>query len=291
MKPAPFRYHDPSTLPEALSLLASLENAKALAGGQSLGPMLNMRFVTPDHLIDLNGVPELTGLVDHGDELHIGAMTRQRELEFSPIVAERCPLMAEAIKLIGHRQTRNRGTIGGSLCHLDPAAELVCVCAAMDAMLDIAGPDGARELAFADFPLAYMTPAVEPQEILAQIRLPLWPPATGFAFVEFSRRRGDFAIVSAAALLLLGSDGRIVRVALALGGVNVAPQRMHEVEDALIGALPSAEILAQASEACRSVDALGDPYASENYRKSLAVTMSRRALALAAQRAQARAAG
>ena len=202
MKPPPFQYHDPRTLAEAVGLLGKLENAKLLAGGQSLMPMLNMRFVLPDHVIDLNRVEGLSYIKEAGGVLEIGAMTRQHEVEFSELVRKRCPLLHQAIVQVGHRQTRNRGTVGGSLCHLDPAAELVSVAAAhrRDGRSSPA-PNGQREIKFADFPVAFMTPAIEPNEIVTALRLPLWAPSHGAAFVEFSRRHGDFAIVSAAALL------------------------------------------------------------------------------------------
>src|SRR5713226_4052165 len=166
MKRPPFRYHDPRTVSETGGLLASLENAKLLAGGQSLMPMLNFRFVQPDHIIDLNRVEGLSYIRATGGMLEIGAMTRQRDLEFSDVVRARWPIMHEALLQVGHRQTRNRGTIGGSLCHLDPAAELVSLAAGYDATVTIAGPNGQRELAFADFPAAYMTPAIEPHEVV-----------------------------------------------------------------------------------------------------------------------------
>src|SRR3954449_1385870 len=139
MKPPPFSYHDPRTVEDAIGLLDSLENAKLLAGGQSLMPMLNMRFVLPDHVIDLNKVDELSYIRENGGALEIGAMTRQRDLEFSDLIRRRCPLMYDAIRLVGHRQTRNRGTLGGSLCHLDPSAELVSVAAALDATVVVSG--------------------------------------------------------------------------------------------------------------------------------------------------------
>src|SRR5436305_12379637 len=200
MKPPPFSYHDPRTVGDVVGLLGRLDNAKLLAGGQSLMPMLNMRFVLPDHVIDLNRVEGLSFIRDNDGALEIGAMTRQRELEFSDLVARRCPLMHEAIRLVGHRQTRNRGTLGGSLCHLDPSAELVSVAAALDAMVVVSGPNGQREIDFASFPVAYMTPAIEPNELLTAARFPHWPERHGYAFVEFARRQGDFALVSAAAV-------------------------------------------------------------------------------------------
>src|SRR5690242_17330334 len=145
MKPPPFNYHDPRTIGDAVALLGRLENAKVLAGGQSLMPMLNMRFVLPDHLVDLNRVEGLSYIREAGDALEIGAMTRQRDIEFSDVVGARCPLLHEAILNVGHRQTRNRGTIGGSLCHLDPSAELVVASAALDAAVTIAGANGRSE--------------------------------------------------------------------------------------------------------------------------------------------------
>src|SRR4051794_36192957 len=166
MKPPPFQYHDPKTLTEAVGLLGTLDNAKLLAGGQSLMPMLNMRFVLPDHVIDLNRVDGLSYIRETGGALEIGAMTRQRELEFSELVQRKCPLMQDAIPLLGHRQTRNRGTLGGSLCHLDPSAELVSVASALDATVVVSGKGGTREIDFAAFPVAYLTPAIEPNELL-----------------------------------------------------------------------------------------------------------------------------
>src|SRR5215467_1251740 len=195
MKPPPFSYHDPRTISDAVALLGRLENAKLLAGGQSLMPMLNMRFVLPDHIIDLNRVEGLAFIRERNGALEIGAMTRQRELEFSDLVRQRCPLMHAAILNVGHRQTRNRGTLGGSLCHLDPAAELVSVAAALDAKVAVIGKSGARSIDFATFPVAYMTPAIELDELVTGVTFPCWPAGHGYAFVEFARRHGDFAIV------------------------------------------------------------------------------------------------
>ncbi len=199
--------------PTRFGLLASLDNAKLLAGGQSLMPMLNMRFVLPDHVIDLNRVDGLSYIRENNGAIEIGAMTRQRDIEFSDLVRARCPLMHEAIAQVGHRQTRNRGTLGGSLCHLDPAAELVAVAATLDATVTVAGKAGTRSIAFADFPVAYMTPALNPDELLVGARFPCWREPHGHAFVEFSRRHGDFAIVSAAALLEEDGAGKVTRAA------------------------------------------------------------------------------
>src|SRR5579863_7802470 len=168
---------------DAVGLLARLDNAKLLAGGQSLMPMLNMRYVLPDHVIDLNRVDGLSYIRDGNGALQIGAMTRQRDIEFSDVVRRRCPLMHEAIVQVGHRQTRNRGTLGGSLCHLDPAAELVAVAAALDAKVTIAGKTGTRDIDFVAFPVAYMTPALQPDELLAGGTFPCWSARHGHGFV------------------------------------------------------------------------------------------------------------
>ena len=221
-------------MPKPCALLGSLDNAKLLAGGQSLMPMLNMRFVLPDHVIDLNRVEGLAGIKEAGGVLEIGAMTRQRDVEYSDLVKAKCPLLHQAVMHIGHRQTRNRGTIGGSLCHLDPAAELVSVAAAHDATVVVAGPNGQREIAFADFPVAFMTPSIELNEIVIALRLPLWAAGHKAAFIEFSRRHGDFAIVSAAALLEI-NGGKISRASVTIGGVAVAPHRARDVEQAITG--------------------------------------------------------
>jgi aerobic carbon-monoxide dehydrogenase medium subunit len=281
MKPPPFQYHDPKTVAEAVGLLGTLDNAKLLAGGQSLMPMLNMRFVLPDHVIDLNRVDGLAYIKEAGGALELGAMTRQRDIEYSDLVKAKCPLLHQAIMHIGHRQTRNRGTIGGSLCHLDPAAELVSVAAAHDATVVVVGPNGTREIAFRDFPAGYLTPSIELNEIVTAVRIPLWPAGHRAAFIEFSRRHGDFAIVSAAALLVI-DGGKITRASLTVGGVAVAPVRATDVETAITGQAPSSELFAKTCEGLRAIEALADIHASADYRQHLAAVLSRRALEKAA---------
>jgi carbon-monoxide dehydrogenase medium subunit len=289
MKPPPFSYHDPSSVGEVISLLGSLENPKLLAGGQSLMPMLNMRYVLPDHVIDLNKVDGLSYINENGGTISIGGMTRQRDLEYSDVIKVKCPLMHDALLQVGHRQTRNRGTIGGSLSHLDPAAELPAVCAAHDAVIVVHGPNGERDIPFAEFPVAYMTPATEMDELLTGIKIPTWAEGHGYAFVEFARRHGDFAITSAAALLEVGKDGAITRASLTVGGVGAAPVRMSDIEQALIGQSGDEEKLRELCEAGREIDALGDVYASSEYRQHLATVMSRRALVKAYDRATGKA--
>ena len=278
MKPPPFRYHDPSTVSETVALLDSLDNAKLLAGGQSLMPMLNFRFVQPDHIIDLNRVDGLSYIREAGGALEIGAMTRQRDLEFSDLVRDRLPIMHEALLQVGHRQTRNRGTIGGSLCHLDPAAELVSLATGYDATVTVAGPKGQRELAFAEFPVAYMTPAIEPNELVVGVRFAPWPRNHGYAFVEFARRHGDFAITSAAALIEADGAGKITRVSVTIGGMGTAPSRARELEQALLGQVPTNGLFREACESCRKLEAIDDVHAPASYRQHLAAVLSRRAL-------------
>lgn len=284
MKPPPFSYHAPASVNDAVSLLATLENARVLAGGQSLVPMLNMRFATPDHVIDINRIPELSGISVAGDHVVIGAMTRQRELEFSADIREHLPLMHEALGFVGHRQTRNRGTIGGSLCHLDPAAELPCVAAAYDAIVEVVSEAGARDIPFREFPLGYLTPALEPGEMARAIRFPLWRKSAGFAFVEFARRHGDFAVVSVAALLQTNAEGMIERASLTLGGVGSGPMRMFDVESGLAGERLTPETIEAAAQACGAVEVDDDPYTPAHYRKHLCRTLAVRALETAASR-------
>jgi carbon-monoxide dehydrogenase medium subunit len=295
MKPPAFSYHDPRSTADAVALLASLDNAKVLAGGQSLMPMLNMRYVLPDHVIDLNCVDGLSyireqdGAQENG-AIEIGAMTRQRDIEFSALVRRRCPLMHEAIAQVGHRQTRNRGTLGGSLCHLDPAAELVAVAAALDAKLTVAGKNGTRGIDFAAFPVAYMTPALEPDELLTGATFPCWSERHGAAFVEFSRRHGDFAIVSAAALLEEDGAGKVTRASLTLGGLGPTPLRAGDLERALLGETIDDKRLRELCEPLRKCEAVDDIHAPASYRQHLATVLSRRALLKAHERAMARAA-
>lgn len=247
-------------------------------------PMLNMRYVLPDHVIDINNVAELAYLREDKGALELGAMTRQREIEFSDVVKLRCPILHEAITQVGHRQTRNRGTVGGSLCHLDPSAEIVSVAAALDATVHVASKKGAREIAMAQFPQGYMTPAIEPDEMVTGVRLPLWPEGHGYAFVEFARRHGDFAICSAAALIELNAAGRIARASVTIGGVGPAPVRAREVEAAITGQPPSEALFREACESCRKIEAMSDVHAPADYRQHLAAVLSRRALEKAQQR-------
>jgi carbon-monoxide dehydrogenase medium subunit len=284
MKPAPFIYHDPRTIAEAADLLARLDNARLIAGGQSLMPMMNFRLVAPDHLVDLGRVAGLAGIASHGPALRFGAMTRQRDIEFSPEIARLCPIFGEALREVGHRQTRNRGTIGGSLCHLDPAAELVNLALLHDAALGVHSVRGARRLQFGDFAQGAMSNALMPDELLAAVEFAPWPPGHGWAFVEFSRRHGDFAVVAVGALLALDAGGRIARAAVALSGLGPLPVRPAALEAMLVGERPSPALVQAAAAAAGALEASGDIYAPAAYRSRLARVLTGRALARAFER-------
>lgn len=286
MKAPPFSHVAPRSLDEALRVLHEADNARVLAGGQSLVAMLNMRFAMPDLLVDIGRIPELAHLTEQGDAIEIGAMTRQREVEFSPLVAQRLPLLKEAILHVGHRQTRNRGTVGGSLCQLDPSAEIPTVAMAFDATVLAASVRGRREIRMADFPAGYMTPALDADEMLVGLRLSPWKVGHGHAFEEYARRHGDFAIVSSAVMLELDAQGVVGRVSVALGGVGAAPLRVAAAEAVLLGSRCQAADMDAAAECCARVEASSDSYVPGWYRQHLARVLTRRALAKAWSRAQ-----
>ena len=278
MKPAPFSYHRPESVDDALAMLANLEDAKILAGGQSLMAMMNFRYLAPEHIIDINRIPELTEIREDGDGIRFGAMVRQRDALDSPMVQARCPLLIEALENVGHIQTRNRGTVGGSLSHLDPSAEMPAVFSALDATLHVGSARGTRDIPIADWSLGYMMPNLEPDELLVGITAPCWPKDHGYAFLEMARRHGDFAMAGAGALMTLNSDGTIARVAVALTGVDTGPVRLHDAEIALIGQLPSEAVFAAAAKSAETVAGIDDVHASAAYRQRLAVVYARRAL-------------
>jgi carbon-monoxide dehydrogenase medium subunit len=286
MKPPPFEYFCPTTVPQAVDLLATQDNAKVLAGGQSLMAMLNLRYLLPDALVDINRIPELTGIAIQGRVARVGAMTRQRIIERDAGMLRAAPIFNEAIKLIGHRQTRNRGTIGGSLCHLDPAAELATLCLLHDAEVEAAGSEGTRrKIAITDFIAGFMMPNIEAHEIVSAIEIPLWQAGHGYAFHEFARRHGDFALASAACLIERDGSGNISRSAIAIGGVGSVPQRLRSGEDCLRGTKGEPETIEAVLELCSELEVLGDFHGSADYRLNVARSMLRRSLKLALVRA------
>jgi carbon-monoxide dehydrogenase medium subunit len=282
LKPPPFDYFAPTTIEEALGLFSESGDARFLAGGQSLMPMLNMRVAAPDRVIDLNGIESLAGVTEQDGDIIIGAMTRQRRLARDPVVRGKLPLFPMALRHVGHLQTRNRGTIGGSLCHLDPSAELPAIAFAYDAVLETAGPAGRRHIPVAAWPSSFMETCLADGEMLTSIRLTPWGARAGYGFHEFARRHGDFAIAGAAALLDFDDMGRISRASLTLFGVHSAPVRVAEAEAILTGAKPGEALFAKAAAASRAFATLSDPYCSAAYRGEVATAMAERALAQAA---------
>jgi aerobic carbon-monoxide dehydrogenase medium subunit len=286
LKPPPFGYAAPTTLDEAIGLLTEHADAEArvLAGGQSLIPLMNFRLAKPGYLVDLRRVTGLAGIRREGDRLIIGAMTRMAEVERSPEVAVAAPLVTEAIGLVAHTPVRNSGTVGGSLAHADPAAELPAVALALDAELAVVGPGGTRTIPAADFFTGPYSTALAPEEILTEIRLPVWPG--GHAFTEFSRIHANFAVVAVAALVDLEGD-RVRRAAVALAGVAATPVRAPSAERALAGSAADAGAIRAAAHAVAAdLSPAGDLHASAETRLSLAQTYLRRGLELAVSRAR-----
>jgi aerobic carbon-monoxide dehydrogenase medium subunit len=288
VKPPPFAYAAPTTLDEAVGLLTEHAEAepRVLAGGQSLIPLMNFRLAKPGFLVDLRNVAGLAGVRRDGDVLVIGAMTRMSELERSPEVAVAAPLLAEAVGLVAHTPVRNSGTIGGSLAHADPAAELPAVALAADAELVATGPGGSRRIPAAEFLRGPFSTALAPDEILTEVRLPVWPG--GHAYVEFSRIHANFAVVGVAVLAEL-DGGRISRSALAVTGVAPTAIRATAAEQVLAGA-DAAGLAAAAAEAAQAGVAglapAGDLHASQQTRLALARTYLRRGIELAVSRAR-----
>jgi CO/xanthine dehydrogenase FAD-binding subunit len=281
VRPAAFDYRSPATLDEALAVLeANADTAKLLAGGQSLVPVLNFRLASPALLIDLNRVAALAGIRQDADGgLVVGAMTRNRALEKSELVRRANPLLHAAMPHIAHAQIRNRGTIGGSLSHADPAAELPAVCVACDARLTIARRSGERTVSAAEFFKGFFTTALHPQDILTAIRFPAWPAGRRAGFLELSRRHGDFAIVGVALWLDLDAAGRCADARIAVFGAEDVPKLMTESAQALLGKLPDSKAIAEAAHiAAARTAARSDLHASAEYRTELVEVLTRRAL-------------
>lgn len=284
MKPAPFTYHDPTTVEELVTLLGSLEDAKLLAGGQSLMPMLNLRLAQPDHLIDLNTVGGLDRIVPTATGVRVGAMVRQAAMTRSAEVTDRLPVLREALHWVGHFQTRTRGTMGGSLSHLDPAAELPVVALLHDGELSVDGPHGQRSVPMREWPIGSMIPNLGEDEVLTSVELRSWNEPHGYGFEEFARRYGDFAIVAVGALLAV-RDGVISRAAVAVAGAQPTPTRLDAIEDALVGQPDHPATYRAAANLARLLEAMSDAYISAEYRQRLTGVLTERALTKAAGRA------
>jgi carbon-monoxide dehydrogenase medium subunit len=286
MKPVDFTLHRPETLAEALELLATYDDAKVLAGGQSLIPLLNFRLARPEHLVDLGRIAALTTINRTTESLRIGAMVTHRQAEQSRAVMQDTPLMAAAFPNIAHQAIRARGTVGGSVAHADPAAELPAVVLALEATMVAAGPGGEREIAANEFFISNLVTALGPDEILTEIRLAPASGRTGAAFEEVGRRQGDFALVGAGAQLRLADDGTVEDARACLTGVAAVPHRAYEVESLLVGNRLDPAVLDAAAEATReAVTPSGDLHATADYRRDVAGTLMARAVAAAHARA------
>ena len=285
MKPAPFQYAAPISVDETLVLLRFYgRDGKILAGGQSLVPLLNMRLARPSVIIDLNRVRALDYIREEGQEIVIGAMTRQRTAELSPVVRKRLPLLAEALGYVGHPQIRNRGTVGGSIAHADPAAELPAVLAALEGSVVIRGSRGRRVLRPEEFFLSYLTTALDPDELLVEVRFPAHE-RMGTSFQEVARRHGDYALVGVAALVQM-EDGRCKQARLAFTGVGSGPTKVPEAAAAVMGVKLTDKVLAEVARiVANRLDPESDIHASAKYRKQVAGVLAQRALSEAAQQA------
>ncbi len=271
---------------EALSLLAERgSDAKVLAGGQSLVPLLNMRLVRPGVLVDINRIRRLDSMRAANGHLAIGAVARAREVELWAEARERCPILTESLRWVGHVEIRNRGTVCGSLAHADPAAELPVVAVALDAQLVAESVRGTRTIPASQFFLSILTTALAADELLTEVRVPALRPGTGWGFIEFARRQGDFALAAVAALLERGPDGVCTRARVVLGGVGATPLRAERAEQCLVGERLTGERFAVAGrEAAVSLNPPSDVHASSAYRRKLAGVLVERALTMAADR-------
>jgi carbon-monoxide dehydrogenase medium subunit len=289
LKPAAFDYAVPATLAEAVALLAQHGGeAKAISGGQSLMPMLNFRLTSPAMLVDLRRISELHGVDIQLAGTRLGARTRWCDIEKSSALAAAQPLLCAAIAHVAHYQVRNRGTVGGSIVHADPAAEMPGLSVALDAQLRLVGAQGERMVPAAEFFTGPLSTVIESDEVLVEVLLPAWPAARRWGFQEFARRRGDYALAGAAVWYDLDSNGSIINAHIAIIGASDRPRRLPTVESLLNGRKPDAASFAAAAQVTSAaVDPMTDVHASAEYRRALAGTMVERALSDAAQRAAA----
>jgi CO/xanthine dehydrogenase FAD-binding subunit len=280
MKPVAFDYVRPTSVSEACRLLASDEDARVIAGGQTLIPMLAMRLARPARLIDIARIPELAFIRDDGDGVTIGSMTRQCVAERDATIVRKLPLLAKALPWVGHPPTRHRGTIGGSIANGDPAAEIPLVAVTLQAVITVQDAAGTTQIAAGEFYLGPMITALANDGIVTQVRFPVWPGGRiGTGFHEISARSSDFAFVSAAAQVALGPDGRCIALAVGIGGAGDTPMRIDALSEALLGSrLDEADVREAAATACADLDTLDDLHASAAYRTRVAATLARRAI-------------
>jgi CO/xanthine dehydrogenase FAD-binding subunit len=287
MKPSAFEYHRPGSVAEAVEVLGQLDDeGRILAGGQSLVPLMNFRLAQPTHVVDINRLGDLDYIRAEDGAVRVGALARQSTVESHPAVAERVPLLAEALSLVAHPSIRHRGTVVGSVTHADPAAELPSVVLALDATMTLRGASGERRVPARDFFLGPFETAIEPGELAVEIAFPTSAPATGYAFEEFARRHGDFAIAGAAVTLTL-DDGLVAEPRIVLCGVGPVPLRATAAEASLDGTTADeAAIEAAGVAALEGVEPPGDMHGGTRYRIGVARAQVRRAIAQAVERAK-----
>ena len=279
MKPAKFEYHAPTSIDDALTVLERYQgDARPLAGGQSLVPMMNFRLAAPAGIVDLNRIPGLAGIEEADGVVRIGAMTRQRQIEFAPLLREKLPLLNEAMRWVGHLPTRTRGTIGGSIAHADPSAEIPMVLQALAGEVIARGPQGERRVEAPDLFTALLTTSLMPDEILTEVRFPAMPPGAVYAIEEFARRKGDFAI-AAIAVMLVRDGERCTTARLATAGIGPIPVRLREAKAMLEErGLGEAAVAAAAEKAAELVEPMSDQNGSAEFRRHLTAVLTRRAV-------------
>ncbi|WP_445487956.1 FAD binding domain-containing protein [Rhodopseudomonas sp. RCAM05734] len=288
MKPAEFTYHRPKTVTDALGLLATLgDDVKLLAGGQSLGPMMNLRVARPSHVIDINDLSDLESVNVNGDRIEIGSLVRHHRLATDPQIAAACPILSAAASSIGHYAIRQRGTIGGSLAHADPAAQLPLIAVLLDAGIRVGSQHGSRTVDAQCFFVSSLVTELAEDELITAIEFPVFPSRSGWGIEIFAQRQGDFAIVSVAATVELSAAGVVKSLRLALGGTGVVPIRLPDAELAAVGRVPDHALSEEISRfAAAAVTADDDARIPVAYRRELAATLTERALTMAAQRAE-----
>lgn len=281
MKAAPFQYTRPASIAEACAALAEHgAEAKLIAGGQSLVPMMAMRLARPAWLIDIGRIPELQRIEVGENFVSIGAGVKQRAVEHHPALRQRLPLLAQALAWVGHPQTRNRGTVGGSIVHADPAAEIPLVACVLDAVLELRDAAGTTDMPAREFFLAPMVSAITPEQCLVAVRFPIWKASRmGSAFEEVSIRHGDFALASACVQVALDDAGRVLRATLGIGGAASVPRALPEIAGLLLGNTPGPTLLDKvARAAAEAIEPEGDLHAPAEYRRELARVLTRRVL-------------
>jgi carbon-monoxide dehydrogenase medium subunit len=284
VKPAKFEYHAPNSVDEAVAILEQYQGeARVLAGGQSLVPLMNFRLATPAAIVDLNGVPGLTDIAVADGAVTIGAMARQRQIEFAPLIGEDLPLLREAMRHVGHLPTRTRGTIGGSIANADPAAEIPMVLQALGGEVVVRGPQEERRIAAPDLFVAPLTTSLAADEIITEVRFPAMLPGTRYAIEEFARRKGDFAIAAIAVMLVLDGE-RCTMARLATAGIGPVPVRLRAAEAILEErGLGEAAVAAAAQKAAALVEPMSDHNASADFRRHLTAVLTRRAVQVAVE--------